>query len=306
MGKLSKQNVGQRLRSAVDKSSQPADKKSGVAQRLRDSINKTQPQQTPSPEQSSIDAVMQSAKDEGAGLEKAIEKKLTEIGGTTVERKDPSDYTVDSGMPIVEPTGGGIVPTGEEETGYDHTEHPALGEEGETEYDYTEHPALEQKYDYTGHPAKGEGEGEIVADDWLGEVTGIMDKHDIPDYVWFPIMMHESRGNRQAHNPSGEDSRGLFQINIAPNANPDLADRNLFDHSVNAELAAQRFMKGAYEEGKNKGLTGEDLTAYVWKNGIRPYWTDDKERSIKERTKEFLSQGTYEGQNIENVIEEGV
>jgi hypothetical protein len=40
-----------------------------------------------------------------------------------------------------------------------------------------------------------------------------------------------------AHNTKGEDSRGLWQINVARNANPDLAGMNLFDGATNARAA---------------------------------------------------------------------
>jgi len=41
----------------------------------------------------------------------------------------------------------------------------------------------------------------------------------------------------RAHNTAGEDSRGLWQINIGPGANTDLAHMNLFDPVQNAEAA---------------------------------------------------------------------
>jgi len=52
------------------------------------------------------------------------------------------------------------------------------------------------------------------------------------------IAYGESGFNAAAHNTAGEDSRGLFQINVAPAANPDLlAYGDLFDPSVNAYAA---------------------------------------------------------------------
>ena len=47
----------------------------------------------------------------------------------------------------------------------------------------------------------------------------------------------ESSFNPRAHNSSGEDSRGLWQINIGPGANTDMAELDLFDPLVNAEAA---------------------------------------------------------------------
>lgn len=50
------------------------------------------------------------------------------------------------------------------------------------------------------------------------------------------IALAESNGNSQAHNPVGEDSRGLWQINAR--AHPDLARRfNLYDPLQNAQAA---------------------------------------------------------------------
>lgn len=51
------------------------------------------------------------------------------------------------------------------------------------------------------------------------------------------IAMAESGGNPAAHNPSGEDSRGILQINVGPGANTDLAGFNLFDPYQNAQAA---------------------------------------------------------------------
>ena len=51
------------------------------------------------------------------------------------------------------------------------------------------------------------------------------------------IALAESDGNASAHNPRGEDSRGLWQINVA--AHPDLGRRNLYDPLENAKAAFQ-------------------------------------------------------------------
>jgi hypothetical protein len=48
----------------------------------------------------------------------------------------------------------------------------------------------------------------------------------------------ESGWNTGAHNTDGEDSRGLWQINVGPGAHPDLRKDNLFDPQVNAWYAA--------------------------------------------------------------------
>ncbi len=48
----------------------------------------------------------------------------------------------------------------------------------------------------------------------------------------------ESGFNPRAHNTAGEDSRGWFQINVVPAANPDLlALGDLFDPAVNVRAA---------------------------------------------------------------------
>ncbi len=49
------------------------------------------------------------------------------------------------------------------------------------------------------------------------------------------IALAESGGDTGAHNPRGEDSRGLWQINVA--AHKDLAGQNLYDPLVNARAA---------------------------------------------------------------------
>ncbi|MGB5953657.1 MAG: transglycosylase SLT domain-containing protein, partial [Ornithinimicrobium sp.] len=54
--------------------------------------------------------------------------------------------------------------------------------------------------------------------------------------TWTAIALAESGGNTNAHNPSGEDSRGLWQINVA--ADPERALwGDLYDPLVNAEAA---------------------------------------------------------------------
>jgi hypothetical protein len=49
------------------------------------------------------------------------------------------------------------------------------------------------------------------------------------------IALAESGGNADAHNPNGEDSRGLWQINVK--AHPDLAHVDLYDPVENAKAA---------------------------------------------------------------------
>ncbi|WP_239375896.1 NlpC/P60 family protein [Frankia sp. Cj5] len=49
------------------------------------------------------------------------------------------------------------------------------------------------------------------------------------------VALAESGGNSDSHNSHGEDSRGLWQINL--NAHPQWRDRDLYDPRVNARLA---------------------------------------------------------------------
>jgi hypothetical protein len=63
-----------------------------------------------------------------------------------------------------------------------------------------------------------------------------------PRHLWEAaarITECESGWRTDAHNPRGEDSRGLFQINVGPGAHPHLANENLYDPDVNAMYAFQ-------------------------------------------------------------------
>ena len=55
------------------------------------------------------------------------------------------------------------------------------------------------------------------------------------------VAFRESGFRTGAHNTSGEDSRGLMQINVGPGAHPQLAAWNLFDPQVNMYFAGQLF-----------------------------------------------------------------
>jgi hypothetical protein len=50
-------------------------------------------------------------------------------------------------------------------------------------------------------------------------------------------LAESAGGNTNAWNQVGEDSRGLWQINVAPNANPSYGSSNLFDPLTNAKAA---------------------------------------------------------------------
>lgn len=54
-----------------------------------------------------------------------------------------------------------------------------------------------------------------------------------------------------AHNTNGEDSRGLWQINVGPGAHPELATYNLFDPQVNAYFAADIWRASGWQAWYN-------------------------------------------------------
>lgn len=60
------------------------------------------------------------------------------------------------------------------------------------------------------------------------------------------VLMLESGGGPMAHNTNGEDSRGLFQINVGPGAHPSLASLNLFDPATNIEQAASLWQSSGW------------------------------------------------------------
>jgi hypothetical protein len=132
---------------------------------------------------------------------------------------------------------------------------------------------------------------QYLSTDQYNQVKKIMNDKGIPDWVWVPIMMSESGGNINSQAlTSKEDSRGLFQINLK--AHPQWKGQNLYDPVVNATLAADNFLSPALYQAGNQGLTNpQDITAYVWKNGIRPAWTADKNTAIRNKVATFLSGG---------------
>ncbi len=56
------------------------------------------------------------------------------------------------------------------------------------------------------------------------------------------VALAESGGNSSSHNSHGEDSRGLWQINL--NAHPQWRDRDLYDPKINAQLAYEVSRQG--------------------------------------------------------------
>lgn len=55
------------------------------------------------------------------------------------------------------------------------------------------------------------------------------------------IARCESDFNTNAHNTSGEDSRGLFQINVSESANPQYKKYDLFNPQINCNIAFEMF-----------------------------------------------------------------
>lgn len=79
------------------------------------------------------------------------------------------------------------------------------------------------------------------------------------------VMQGESSGDPRAHATQGEDSRGLFQLNVGKGANPQLAQYNLYDPETNIRLAAQMYNERGWQPwtaARNLGLV-EDTKAEV-------------------------------------------
>lgn len=64
----------------------------------------------------------------------------------------------------------------------------------------------------------------------------------------------ESGFNTAAWNTDGEDSRGLWQINVARGAHPDLAVYNLMDPQINAWFAATIWRVSGWRAWYNSAL----------------------------------------------------
>lgn len=66
------------------------------------------------------------------------------------------------------------------------------------------------------------------------------------------IAYCESGFNTKAHNTAGEDSRGLMQINVSSNANPQYRMYDLFNPEINTKVAYQIYL--------NRNKTFKDWT----------------------------------------------
>lgn len=77
------------------------------------------------------------------------------------------------------------------------------------------------------------------------------------------IAYRESGWNTGAHNTKGEDSRGLWQINVSYNAHPHLSNYNLFDPQVCAFFAYQLWKEQGWKPWST--YTGD------WKDKLPTY-----------------------------------
>jgi hypothetical protein len=98
----------------------------------------------------------------------------------------------------------------------------------------------------------------------------------VPRYIWYPIAKQESGLDPLSWNPNGEDSRGVFQINLQ--AHPEYRDLNLFDPEVNARVAMDDFIRPAWVQARTLYTDPGDQAAYVWQHGIRPNWSQVQAR----------------------------
>lgn len=138
--------------------------------------------------------------------------------------------------------------------------------------------------------------------DVIDKVRSVAVKYGVPEWVWLPILNKESGGDPNSHaDTSTEDSRGLFQINIK--ANPQWAGTDLYDPATNAKIAFENFIAPAWDQVKNRSdLTYQDKTAYVWKEGIRPKWTDEKDKAIRQEAAKVFGDGLGWTNNLGNNI----
>jgi hypothetical protein len=104
----------------------------------------------------------------------------------------------------------------------------------------------------------------------------------------YSIVAYESQFNPACHNTRGEDSRGLLQVNVA---DPSHAKRNpnktkLFDPAYNLDYQLDE-LKLYYKTGKQRGLSGADLSIFIAKYGQRPKWGDWIAQEIKRYYAEY-------------------
>ena len=83
------------------------------------------------------------------------------------------------------------------------------------------------------------------------------------------VIAAESGGKLTSHNTNGEDSRGLFQINVGPGAHPQLANLDLFDATTNIQQAAALFNSsgwGPWTTATAIGLPKEEAAGSIVSN----------------------------------------
>jgi hypothetical protein len=114
-------------------------------------------------------------------------------------------------------------------------------------------------------------------------------KHGFPTIcVPYCIIKYESNFDPTCWNQNGEDSRGLFQVNLADKShrkrNPNKT--KLFDPAYNMEYQLDELYT-YYQQGKAKGLSGVELVKYTLRFGQRPRWTKTVEQAIEKAYKEY-------------------
>lgn len=121
----------------------------------------------------------------------------------------------------------------------------------------------------------------------LSTVFGVGQKYGVPPEILYAVGMTESGFNPNAHAlTSKEDSRGIFQVNVK--AHPDANSGMLFNPEYNANYIMPT-LASAYNEGKNKGLSGSDLAVYVERYGERPAWNSTVENKVRSNYSAFIS-----------------
>jgi len=112
-------------------------------------------------------------------------------------------------------------------------------------------------------------------------------KHHLPVYVWYPIVMTESKGiPNTSHRTSKEYSVGCFQVNTY--AHKDCSPSRLKNPAYNANYQMPK-LYSVYITGKKRGLTGINLVCYVAKYGQRPAWTSKYRQSLYSYYKRILN-----------------
>ena len=145
----------------------------------------------------------------------------------------------------------------------------------------------------------------MITSNQAWQIKQIMDNANIPLHVWLPIMHLESSGNPRAHNQRGEDSRGLFQINVET-APFHVRVMNLFDPIINAiQILGNDWLGNPYRLKQMQGMTNPaDQAAFMWRRGIRPRWTDNHDRRIRYYATEGLeSLKERYGLTQENIVD---